>query len=522
MRFHLVVIPVNVSTVRSSWHRALGRSVKEWITNDMYICMPTKRSKCVRTSENTIHIQFQNIEERSFFIFIFAVRIGLMATWFGTLVGVMGLRTTSTRSAVTLIRSDAPRFLPWMAVRSSVIYFPDYSSTTMMGHHRYGNSNSGSCRTFVSLEHYSTLRGGENTQETGTAEPSTSSTSSKVPQATVVAASYPTSVCSVQGYRSYMEDEYFVSLDGDFAAVFDGHGGPAVSRYLRKNLYANIQAVLPVVTPPATTNNRLETQEEEEGTLETENERRTHDDNRRAMVVVGTVPTVKDFQTALESALEKVDREVQRISHWSYQGSTALVVWIHEERQHAAFDDGKDLESTNLTECQRTIIAANIGDSRAVLCRNNTAWELTRDHKPNDPTEQARIESLGGKVIWCGDVDKKGEPILERGIYRVNGNLALSRAIGDRSERPHVTAEPEVIAIPLEKEDEFIILATDGLWDVFESNEAVDLVQRLIQQGLPRDQVATWIVEESIRRGSYDNVTVVIVWLDFLEAHRKA
>jgi serine/threonine protein phosphatase PrpC len=225
----------------------------------------------------------------------------------------------------------------------------------------------------------------------------------------------------------------------------------------------------------------------------------------------------------LESALEKVDREVQRISHWSYQGSTAVVVWIHEDRQQlpVVSEDSHDQTPKNSTESQRTIIAANIGDSRAVLCRNDTAWELTRDHKPNDPTEQARIEALGGKVVWCGDLDKEGEPILESGVYRVNGNLALSRAVGDRSERPHVTAEPEIIAVPLQEDDDFIIIASDGLWDVFESNEAVDLVQRLIQQGLPRDQVASWMVEESIRRGTYDNVTVVILWLNRTEASNK-
>ena len=76
-------------------------------------------------------------------------------------------------------------------------------------------------------------------------------------------------------------------------------------------------------------------------------------------------------------------------------------------------------------------------------------------------------------------------------------------------------AQPEIIAIPVDdEEDEFVILGTDGLWDVMQSSEAVDLVQRLIQEGLPREQVATWMVEESIRRGTYDNVTVVIIWLD--------
>jgi protein phosphatase 1L len=339
-----------------------------------------------------------------------------------------------------------------------------------------------------------------------------------------------------------MEDDYFVSLDGDFAAVFDGHGGFAVSRYLRKNLYANVQAVLPVLSP-VTTSSVASSRFEHEESLWTTTGSAAADFNTKTQATLAAAelhraatsnaPTWQDYETALETALEKVDREVQRISHWSYQGSTAVVIWIHEEKRptnSAATLDGPGSpiaadavdSSTNSTNNdsnripnQRTIIAANVGDSRAVLCRNNTAWELTRDHKPNHPMERSRIEKLGGKVVWCGDVDKEGNPIPERGIYRVNGNLALSRAIGDRSERPHVTAEPEIIAIPvLDEEDEFIIVATDGLWDVLESNEAVDLVQQLVQQGLARDQVATWLVEESIRRGTYDNVTVVIIWLD--------
>ena len=61
---------------------------------------------------------------------------------------------------------------------------------------------------------------------------------------------YQVSVCTAQGFRSYMEDEFFLSMDGDFAAVFDGHGGQAVSRYLRQNLYANLQALLPSYNNP--------------------------------------------------------------------------------------------------------------------------------------------------------------------------------------------------------------------------------------------------------------------------------
>lgn len=307
---------------------------------------------------------------------------------------------------------------------------------------------------------------------------------------------YQASVCTAQGFRSYMEDEFFLSLDADFAGVFDGHGGQAVSRYLRQNLYANLQASLPVLAlsspSPSALNKTATAEKDEEFELQA---------SKRVL------PTVDDYEKAMRAALDKVDREVQRISHWSYQGSTAVAVWIHEEKAEEQSEDGE--QST-----RRTILAANVGDSRAVLCRNNTAWDLTRDHKPNDPQEQERIENLGGKVVWCGDTDKFGEPILEQGIYRVNGNLALSRAIGDRSERPHVTADPEIITAKVEADDQFILLASDGLWDVMSSSGAVEYVLSLLEDGHRQDKVATLMVEEALRRGTYDNITVVIIWLD--------
>ena len=108
---------------------------------------------------------------------------------------------------------------------------------------------------------------------------------------------------------------------------------------------------------------------------------------------------------------------------------------------------------------------------------------------------------------------------MDQGIFRVNGNLALSRAIGDRSERPIVTAEPEIISVPIEDGvDEFILLASDGLWDVMDSQDAVDYVKSVLshlqEDGYDRDMIATSIVEEALRRGTYDNITVLIIWLD--------
>jgi serine/threonine protein phosphatase PrpC len=234
---------------------------------------------------------------------------------------------------------------------------------------------------------------------------------------------------------------------------------------------------------------------------------------------------------ALKAAFEKIDTEVQRISHWSYQGSTAVAVKLHKTT------------SLNTT----VLISANVGDSRAVLCRDGRAINLTKDHKPNDPDERKRIEGLGGSVEWFGKVDKHGRPIERHtarngysgGVYRVNRNLSLSRAIGDRSELPFVCSTVDISFIDLDEEkDRFIILATDGLWDVFESSqEVMDLCQKvmqkatkktLLQHGLNRttitgssseslervrSKISKQLVREALRRGSMDNITVIIIWL---------
>lgn len=66
------------------------------------------------------------------------------------------------------------------------------------------------------------------------------------------------------------------------------------------------------------------------------------------------------------------------------------------------------------------------------------AIPLTVDNKPNDEMEKERILKLGGKVTWYGSKDEAGRPIEGLGVYRVNDNLAMSRAIGDKAEKPYV------------------------------------------------------------------------------------
>lgn len=289
------------------------------------------------------------------------------------------------------------------------------------------------------------------------------------------------SIYSVRGERQYMEDEYFVGDEGRFAAVFDGHGGAAVSRYLRQNFYAAVQAALPMSASAV-----------EETTIEKQDESLSSASADDLAIA-----------SAVCAAFEKIDNEVQDISHWSYQGSTGCAVVIHQ-----------NIDGTS------TIISGNVGDSRAILGHHKKAIDLTRDHKPNDEIERSRIVNIGGTVDWCGQVDRLGQPVEHTGVYRINGNLALSRSIGDRSERPWVTSEVEIKLHKIEDDvDSFVLLATDGLFDVMSSQEVVSFVHEVLDSAPSeyrdesRRNIAKALTEEALKRGSSDNVTVLVIWL---------
>ena len=127
------------------------------------------------------------------------------------------------------------------------------------------------------------------------------------------------------------------------------------------------------------------------------------------------------------------------------------------------------------------VVVANAGDSRAVLCRGGEAVALSYDHKPNQEREHNRIRKAGGFVRDAN------------GHHRVNGNLNLSRAIGDLKykadkriprEEQIITAEPDIIEETLTAADEFIVLCCDGVWDVMSNQEVCDFVSaRLTEYG---------------------------------------
>ncbi|XP_059167936.1 LOW QUALITY PROTEIN: protein phosphatase 1L-like [Physella acuta] len=145
------------------------------------------------------------------------------------------------------------------------------------------------------------------------------------------------------------------------------------------------------------------------------------------------------------------------------------------------------------------ITVANIGDSRAVMCdTKGNVVALSTDHKPSDPKEQQRIVDAGGFVTF-------------NGVWRVAGVLATSRAFGDYplKQRRFVTVEPEFRVYDIqESKPHFIILATDGLWDVFSNEDAVRFIsERLDEPHLGAKSLAL----QAYYRGSLDNITVMVI-----------
>lgn len=312
-----------------------------------------------------------------------------------------------------------------------------------------------------------------------------------------------------------MEDEYVVANGGRLSAVFDGHGGGGVSQYLRDHLHLLISEQLKHQAKSQRSNSRFrgdlkrfmfgKKATQSQGDDSTEDTNGTEGSKKAKFDIsnVGQLP-VHAVAAALKDAFDQIDKEILLNDEFEYQGSTAVATILHEA------NDGT-----------RTLLSANIGDSRGVLSRNGKAIDLTRDHKPNDDKEKARILAMGEKIEW--DHYCK--------VHRVR-NLSLSRAIGDRFAKPAVSGEVEIKRFPVyDDKDEFILLASDGLWDVMTSQEVVSYVHKRLHSApkdgaditsdedkaslmyLRRKNMSRFVANEALRRGSGDNISVVVVWL---------
>lgn len=145
------------------------------------------------------------------------------------------------------------------------------------------------------------------------------------------------------------------------------------------------------------------------------------------------------------------------------------------------------------------LFVANAGDCRTILCRAGHPVVLSRDHIASCLEERERVVSAGGIVKWQVDTWRVGAAALQ-----------VTRSIGDDDLKPAVTAEPEITETILSADDEYLVMASDGLWDVVSNSDVISIIRDTVKEpGMCSKRLAT----EAAERGSKDNITVIVIFL---------
>jgi len=176
-------------------------------------------------------------------------------------------------------------------------------------------------------------------------------------------------------------------------------------------------------------------------------------------------------------------------------------------RSRAEFERGEDKSGSTAVACLISpthVYLINCGDSRAITVSDNQIVLNTLDHKPINPVERERIHAAGGSVM----------------IQRVNGSLAVSRALGDYEYKSVegkgpceqlVSPEPEIYIHERTEKDEFVVLACDGIWDVMTNEDLKDFVHARLKVTDDLVQISNEVLDTCLNKGSRDNMSVIIV-----------
>ena len=351
-------------------------------------------------------------------------------------------------------------------------------------------------------------------------------------------------VSEMQGWRSHMEDKHNLCppLDVDskeklhdhyLFAVFDGHGGNFTSHFAGENLVRTLtsqsewKAYLRL--PKAKIRSTANHENDENGTsrgdvaglkllkaaltatfLDLDSKLMEAQRNRR-------LNQLNELESVMSSLGTVVEQEV-----FQSGSEDNMMVQTFAKTPPASLPNNVQLERSGSTGVvvlvtPTHIICANAGDSRAVLTRAGLALPLSFDHKPNNDLETARVERAGG-FIRAG---------------RVDGDLAVSRSFGDFAYKSHsyagakdqrVTVYPDILIHPRDySNDEYIVLACDGVWDRLTNRDCASLVRTLIDEGeSDPGLVCEEIIDTCLELDSRDNMTCAVVIFPGAKMHSKA
>ncbi|KAK4590089.1 hypothetical protein RGQ29_020594 [Quercus rubra] len=313
---------------------------------------------------------------------------------------------------------------------------------------------------------------------------------------------------SMQGWRATMEDAHAAYPDLDrstsFFGVYDGHGGKVVAKFCAKYLHQQVlkhEAYLAGDLGTSVQNSFLRMDEMMRGQR-----------GWRELAILGD--KMDKFSGMIEGLI------------WSPKGSEVndhIDDWPSEEGPHSDYHGPNSGSTACVAIIQNNqVVVANAGDSRCVMCKKGQAYNLSEDHKPDLELEKERILKAGGFIQFG----------------RVNGSLNLARAIGDvefkqnkslPADRQIVTANPDIktvcgiwtsavfvrIGVELCDDDEFLVLACDGIWDCMTSQQLVDYVREQLKTESKLSAVCERVFDRCLAPSAggegCDNMTMILV-----------
>eukprot|EP00948_MAST-09A_sp_MAST-9A-sp1_P003669 g3669.t1 len=308
-----------------------------------------------------------------------------------------------------------------------------------------------------------------------------------------------------------------------FYGVFDGHGGDGASKYCAEHLCLNIMNSPSFLTNPrqALTEGFLRTDDEyvklarqtnrEDGTtaivvLAYANKFMIANvgDSRALLISKNTRSTIKNNKTPVEGDSESgaataSQKNTNKKTNSTKKKTTEDVSSTGGLSSGTASSFGStgkgnvDTSSASNGEKGGPTPNEQLHDSskkRIVY----TTRALSHDHKPNRSDEHQRIKRLGGNVLWFG-------------CWRVEGILAVSRAIGDWKLKEFITADPEIITHSRTDNDAYIVMGSDGLWDVLKNDDIVASCEKYVQ---PK-RIAEDLCKRAYAKGSQDNICCICI-----------
>ncbi|CAF3981785.1 unnamed protein product [Rotaria sp. Silwood1] len=168
---------------------------------------------------------------------------------------------------------------------------------------------------------------------------------------------------------------------------------------------------------------------------------------------------------------------------------------------HNGIDIAKNASQIATLISPEKIFFINLGDSRGIIISNDGKVLIsTKDHKPNVQKEKERIRRAGGRITRVGN-----------DILRVESQLAMTRALGDYSlDKNIVTAIPELIQYERDSSAEYIIIASDGIWDVMSNEQVASFVSQRISN-TTLENIISQLFDQCLKQESLDNMTAYII-----------